>query len=131
MKSFWQDVRYGTRAPAKSPGLTAVALLTLAAGVGANTAIFSVVNAVLLRPLVYSDPSRIVTISTLLATRRAAPNAFGTLRFPAMFYISLQTRQAATTASFRRAWRHLRCEVCAMPAGCARNSQTLRSGVRA
>jgi putative ABC transport system permease protein len=65
MRSFWQDVRYGIRVLAKSPGLTLIALLTLSIGIGANTAMFSVVNAILLRPLAYNDPSRIATIDTL------------------------------------------------------------------
>ncbi len=62
LETFWRDLRFGVRMLARQPGFTLIAALTLALGIGANTAIFSVVNAVLVRPLPFKEPERLVTI---------------------------------------------------------------------
>src|SRR5437660_10443921 len=68
MTSFGQDVRYGLRMLWKNPGFTVVAVLTLALGIGANSALFSVVNGVRLNPLPFPNPSELVAVYSQTGT---------------------------------------------------------------
>jgi putative ABC transport system permease protein len=77
LRTFWQDLRFGVRLAAARPGLTAIAVLALALGIGPNTAIFSVVDALLLTPPPYDDPGTIVTVAS---PQSSAPDS----RRPAM-----------------------------------------------
>jgi predicted permease len=65
MSTFWQDIRYGARTLLKNPGFTVVAVLSLALGIGANTTIFTIVNAVFLTPLPFSRPAELVAVYTV------------------------------------------------------------------
>jgi hypothetical protein len=62
METLWQDIRYGFRMVARNPGFAIVVVVILSLGIGANTAVFSVVNAVLFKRLPYNEPDRIVVL---------------------------------------------------------------------
>jgi len=77
MHTYWQDLRYGARMLLRNPAVSAVAVVTLALGIGANTATFSIVNAVMLRPLPYQNPDRLVSLWTNVPEHGRWPNTPG------------------------------------------------------
>ncbi|MGB9309682.1 MAG: ABC transporter permease [Candidatus Acidiferrales bacterium] len=99
MGSFLQDVKYGARMLAKNPAFTIVALLTLALGIGANTAIFSAVNAILLRPLPYRDSGRLVNV---WGSSAKYPGYYMTISVPEFNDVQSQNHSFERMAAFRR-----------------------------
>jgi hypothetical protein len=75
MSTLWQDIRYGLRLLGRSPGFAAIAIVTLALGIGANTAMFAVVNAVLLKRLPFHEPDRLMLVHLSMPDREA-PGTF-------------------------------------------------------
>src|SRR6185295_6518644 len=93
---IWQDMRYGARSLRKNPGFSVVVVLTLALGIGANTALFSVVNGVLLKPLPYPDPDQLVTI------HQSKPNfETGAIPYPNFRDLQKENRTFSTMALSR------------------------------
>jgi len=96
MDTLLQDIRYGIRMLAKSPGFAAIAILTLTLGIGANTALFSVVNSVLLDPLPYHEPDRLVAIYA-----RSKEFSHGSISYPNFLDWVRNQRSFSSMAAFR------------------------------
>ncbi|HMD32228.1 MAG TPA: ABC transporter permease, partial [Candidatus Acidoferrales bacterium] len=98
MNGFWQDVRFGLRVLTKNPGFTAVAILTLALGIGANSALFSVVNGVLLKPLPFPEPDRLYAIYSSSPTFQHS-----SIAYPNFLDWQKQNRSFSALGAFRSA----------------------------
>jgi predicted permease len=99
MNSLWQDIRYALRVLAKQPGFTAVVVLTLALGIGANTAIFSVVNAVILEPLPFPESQRLVSLQ---GTDAHLGDMHRALSYPDFVDFRTQNRTLESVATYDR-----------------------------
>ena len=94
------DIRYGLRQLFKHPGFTIIAIVTLALGIGANTAIFSVVNAVLLKPLPFPEPDQLIAVG-MTDTRQKGETNLNSLSYPDFFDFRDQNRTLASSAVYR------------------------------
>src|SRR6478609_1239497 len=97
MEHLWNDLGYAVRMLLKSPGFTVIAVLTLALGIGANTALFSVVNGVLLNPLPYSEPDQLATVS-----QRTAQFEQASVSYPYFLDWQKDNHSFQLLAAFRR-----------------------------
>ena len=100
MESLWKNLIYSVRMLLKRPSLTIVAIIAIGLGIGANTAIFSVVNAVLLRPLPFDQPEQLVMIST--ETRNAALDGRGAFSVPDLLDVQARSTSLEYVATVQR-----------------------------
>src|SRR6478672_12201304 len=92
MSTLLRDLKHGIRLVTKNPGFTIAAVLSLALGIGANTTIFTLVNAVLLHPLPVDDPAQLVSVFTTDERNQAAAGAFGFLQVSPANYRDLRDK---------------------------------------
>ena len=95
------DIRYGLRQLFKNPGFTIIAVLTLALGIGANTAIFSVVNALLLKPLPFPQPEQLVAFGMTNTRHTDVEKNLGSLSYPDFFDFREQNHTLSSLAIYR------------------------------
>src|SRR5450755_3286955 len=95
------DIRYGLRQLIKHPAFTLVAVLTLALGIGANTAIFSVVNAVLLKPLPFPAPEELAAVGGVDLTETTSPPRLSSMCYPDFFDFRDQNRSFSSMAVYQ------------------------------
>ncbi len=107
LETFGQDLRYSGRLLRKSPGFTAAVILTLALGIGANTAIFSLIQAVLLRPLPYKDSEHLVAVWNRLAQEKGVSKVFDSYRELLIYRDKSQTLESIAGASWATGGRIL------------------------
>jgi hypothetical protein len=103
---FWRDARYASRSLQKSPGFAAAVIITLTIGIGANTAIFNVVHAVLLKPLPYSHPDEIYSVEVVTPARRSQFSSM-----PVTVQTYLEWRKASTVFAEMTALRPWECNL--------------------
>ena len=106
VEQLWQDLRYGARILAKSPGFTATAVVSLALGIGATTAVFSIVDTAFIRPLPYPEPDRLVHIMRG-ASRRSVLTEWEYVSWPTFLDWRNQTRSFEEMAFYHRSSRYL------------------------
>ncbi len=98
LAALWRDIRYGTRSLRKAPGFAAIATITLALGIGATTAMFSVLDAVLLRPLPFAHPEQLVRVFT---TYGSSADNLSSLSAADFLALRADTRAFASIATFK------------------------------
>ena len=129
MENFWQDLRYGLRTLRRTPGFTVTAVLTLGLGIGACTAIFSLVNAVLIRSLPYGDPQRLVYLFTPNPNWKVPPEVICP-GYGDFYEIKRESKSFADMTAYEQALFKVTIQGTTQPIGAARVDESFFSTLR-